>query len=249
MAEGTAGVHGIAGRLKAELRLLRLELRRSTGGKALYLVAGCLVWFAIVALWNALAAEQPMEGTSVLNGIVALPTVLLALFLGSQIFSADQDNRSLEIVLSLPRGRRALWFLRLGVAVGFSWAVAILLAGLSWLFVAGFRLPTFWLHSLWPLMFFGSLAFALSVAFRSGTAAALVCSLLLVFMFLTHEGWKGGGSLFYLWPFLNPLLPPEGVLPEVWQREVLANRLLVAGLAAALAMGGIWGMRRRERLL
>lgn len=241
-------VAGLARGARAWWSLGRLELRRSTGGRALYLAGGCLVWFLMLALWNALAAETPMEGRSVQNAILALPTVLLAFFLGSQVISSDQENRSLEVVLSLPKGKTALWVLRLVVAAAFSGGIAFLLAVLSWIFVASFPLFPVWLHSLFPILFFAALAFALSVMFRSGTAAALVCSLFLALVVMTQGAWKSG-ALFYIYPFLNAYLPPEGTMPEVWTRAVATNRIGVLVAVSSLLIAALAGMRRRERLL
>jgi len=241
-------VAALAQRARALARLGVLELRRSTGGRAIYLVAGCVVWFVITALWNALAAEVPMEGTSVQNGVLMLPLVLLVVFLGSQVVASDQDNRSLEVVLALPRGRVAVWLVRLAVTVLFAWAIGALLALLSWLFIAGFSVAGVWAATLFPLLFFTCLAFALSILFRSGTVAALVSSLVLIGIFLTNPAW-GSGPLFYIYPFLNPYLPPPEALPAEWVRSVVANRIGVTIFSAILLLFAMAGMRRRERLL
>jgi len=234
---------------RAWFRLAHLELRRSTGGRALYLAGGCLVWFLMIGLWNALATQNdPMEGSSIQNAILALPTVLLAFFLGSQVISSDQENRSLEVVLALPRGKTVVWILRLFVATAFAGGIALILSVLSWFFVASFPFLAVWLTSLFPIAFFASLAFALSVLFRSGTAAALVCSLILALIIMTQPAWHSG-ALFYIYPFLNPLLPPDGTLPESWARAFAANRIGVLVTVVSLLVGGLAGMRRRERLL
>jgi hypothetical protein len=235
-------------RIAALIRMGKLELRRSTGGRSLYLVAGCLVWFIIAALWNSLAAEVPMEGTSVQNGILSLPLVLLVVFLGSQVVASDQENRSLEVVLAMPRGRVMVWVGRIVVAIVFAWAVSLLLAVLSWFFVAGFNLPGVWASTLFPLMFFATLAFCLAVLMRSGTAGALVASLLLIVIFITNQGWRAS-FLVYIYPFLNAWLPPSEMLASDWTREVVANRIGVTIASAAFLLFGMLGMRRRERLL
>jgi hypothetical protein len=235
-------------RARALVRLGILELRRSTGGKAIYLAVGCVVWFIIIALWNALAADVPMEGTGVQNSVLTLPLVLLVVFLGSQVVASDQDNRSLEVVLALPWGRVAIWLTRLAVAVLFAWAIGGLLALLSWVFIAGFSVAGVWAATFFPLLFFACLAFALSILFRSGTVAALVSSLVLIGIFLTTPAWQGG-PLFYIYPFLNPYLPPPEALPAEWVRSVTANRMGVAIFSAVLLLFAMAGMRRRERLL
>ena len=57
---------------------------------------------------------------------------------------------------------------------------------------------------------------------RSGTAGALVASLLLIAIFITNQAWRTS-FLVYIYPFLNGYLPPQEVLASDWTRTVVSN--------------------------
>lgn len=237
----------LRGRAEALGRLLLLEGRRALSGVYLGALAGFAAWIGLVVLWSHVNRE---EGAieNVQNGVIAPLLLILAVYQGSRLVLGEQEDRTAEVLFSLPGSRGRIWLgkllvLYLAILVG-----AIEIAALSYLFVADFPLVRTVLHSMVPAIFFANLALLLSLLLRTWPAAALL-GFLIAIGFALLSGASYTEPLAYLYPFLNPSAHPPGASPYDWFRMVVLNRIAVLSLSAIwLVLSGVL-IRRPERVL
>jgi len=237
-------------------RLLQLEGKRAFSARFLWILAGIVGYGVVVVVSNFYMARGeggPIQ--NVLNGVLALPLVALAVSQGARIVLAEQEDRTVEVLFSLPGSRGRIWLGKLLVVYAAILAVAVALALPCYFLIAEFPPLRTVLHAMVPAIFFLNLTLLFSLMTRSGPAAILLSALVLGFAALlgVSEGPEGSAAyttfLAYLYPFLNPSTPPPRATPHDWFQTVVLNRITVLCLAAVWLLLSRAFIRRPERLL
>ena len=91
--------------MRENLVLVRLALRTLAGRRWWLLPLLPLAWPAFQATTRALSKPPPIfyEGDAQ-TWLIGLPMVVLAIFFGARIIGAEIDQRTLEIVYTVPGG-------------------------------------------------------------------------------------------------------------------------------------------------
>jgi hypothetical protein len=236
--------------LRAMARLASYNLRLVVGPHWwLYLVAlagwlGILVARVLLG-WN----EGPWQPWEVQNTVLSVPMTPLAIQLGMMLLYYEIENRTMETTLSIAGGEPSVWLLKIGTALAFLAAPALVLAALAYLFLVPFPLVPVVAHALVPLLFYFALALMLSLLLRGEIASGMVAALVLAVNLLGGEGLKGS----LLNPFLNYLDPPAGkdvfIDREGWLAVVVQNRVAVVLASVLMIAYSLHRLRDRERLV
>jgi hypothetical protein len=95
---------------------------------------------------------------------------------------------------------------------------------------------------MFPVLFYGNLAFMFSTITRSGNGTAVIMIVIAVAI-LILQGDKYWNIL------LNPFAIPNNILPVIWESTVLKNRLLLLVGSIIWMMTGLMNLQKREKFL
>lgn len=100
---------------------------------------------------------------------------------------------------------------------------------------------------MFPLVFFGNLAFMLSTITRSGNGTAVFTIILAILLLITSEMEIIERSFWNI--LLNPFKVPDNFLPVIWEGLIVKNRifLLIGGIV--WMMIGLLNLQKRERFI
>jgi general stress protein CsbA len=101
---------------------------------------------------------------------------------------------------------------------------------------------------LFPMLFFGNMAFLFSTITRSGNGTAVIMIVfgLAFFIFmnanrqLAHSYWN---------IFLNPFSIPSNIHPMIWQNTILKSRLFLLIGAIVWLLIGFLNLQKREKFV
>ncbi|MFC2173626.1 ABC transporter permease [Acidobacteriota bacterium] len=235
-------------KLKSFYSLFRLCLKLTFSRRFLFFVIGTLTWFALRIGWSYQQQSQgnePMDVTDVLNGVLALPGIILVVIMSMQTVTFERDNRTLEVLYCMPGSRFSIWIIKMLTLYLAVFIDMLLLAGLSYLFVADFNVVAMAFHAMFPLLVFGAMTLLFSLIFKSGNAAGMLAIIVIIITIITAGGWYR--SPYF--PFINPFNPPSDIDPWEWFTLVLQNRILMVGIASVLIFISLRLLDSRERLL
>jgi ABC-type transport system involved in multi-copper enzyme maturation permease subunit len=230
--------------LSAYGKLLHLSLKLTFSARYVYCVAGIVVWFIVVALWNyGQPPQERLTGDDILNVVLTFPGVPFVILFGMQLVLFERENRTIEVMFCLPGPSFKVWVVKwIGLLAAVASAMG-LQAVLAYFFLADFPFLETVFFSLFPLFFFASLTVFLSILFRSANAAAILA---VVLAFLS---WPFLRPFRRIDPFLNPLKPPADLGPGMWFPICFQNRLFLSLASAALFLLSLHLLGKRERLL
>ena len=225
--------------------LVRYNLKIIFAGKFFYFLTAALVVFFSVTLVNLMNTDAQPSAANIF-WLLLVPGVLLVFYPTSFGIQNDVDSRMIEILFGIPNYRYKVWLLRLMLIFAVTFAMVLLLALFSSFALAAVPILEMMYHLMFPIMFLGCAAFAISTIIRngSGTAvvmvvAAMVCWLPRQF-FHRHPEWD---------IFLNPFELPQNMNEALWAQIVADNRIyLLAGIIIALVYG-VWNLQKREKFL
>jgi polyether ionophore transport system permease protein len=224
-------------------------------------LSGSFSWLA-----EPIAVDTPGGYATFKIGFLILLITLWPLLVGSRMLRGEEERGSLDVLLSLPRGRgqvaleklAAMWtaLLAMGLLIG----LVTFAGGKS--VSADFGLGDALLFGLKIVLIssvFGSIALLLSQFTKErGTAAGLTAGLLLVFIVLdmahrviSNTEWLSRLSPVYYYNLSKPLAPGYGVNPGA-MLVLLALSILLSGVALGLFVrrdvGGTIALPRWLRL-
>lgn len=232
--------------IAAAARLLRLELRLMTGGRALIVLAAQVAWLVLWAVFQRFR-DEPWEPVSFYNRTIVLPCLLPAVAFGMTCVLSERDDRHLEMTFASPGGRYLVWAFRFAALAAAS-AASCLVLGFGTRLLVGPEIPPVpaALHALVPVLMASALACCLALLLNGTSSAGLVTAgLFAASAIVLHQGGAGRFD-----PFLNPFDPPPGLRdPHAWLRLLVFNRMLLLSVTAASVAVSLGLLQRRERLL
>lgn len=230
-------------RVHAAWRLFRLETKRTFSVYYWGAIGGTLFYFTVYSLLNAFTFDEPLQPINIQNAVLWVPMVLVTALLGARVVLMEQDDHTLEVLFSLPGSRGRIWVFKVALVYLAVFGVLLLLAVLSYFFMADISILQVTLHSMVPALLIANLAFLLSLLTRSWIAGSLVTFLVALVIALIFRPFN------HLWPYLNPMNVPQSVGAREWFQIVVINRVVNLGLATLLLVIALQRLRVPERLL
>jgi hypothetical protein len=200
--------------------------------------------FLLFAVSNILDPDETSEITDVyyIQLFIGIILVFYPTVFGIQ---TDVDARTIELLFGIPNYRYKVWLVRLANIYILIFGITILISLLSTLVFVPVNIFNMSFQLMFPLFFFGAIAFMFSSLIRNGygTAAIVVIIILAIWFssgFLDESKWN---------VFLNPFYVPSDIDPMIWFEMVFYNRLylLVATILSILL--GLFNLQKRERYI
>ena len=159
----------------------------------------------------------------------------------------DEDNRILEIIFGIPNYRYRVWGVRMLIVYIANYFILVLFAYIARLLLYPVNIFEMAAQLIFPMLFFGNLAFMFSTILRSGNGTAVVMIVLgLLFTVLMQTG----GLKNSFWNvFLNPFSIPGNVHPMIWQDTILKSRLFLFIAGLVFLMIGLLNLQKREKFV
>ncbi len=235
------------GAVGATLRLGLINLKLLFGRHWWLFLLALLIWPAWLVLrvvmgWN----DGPWQADHVQNMALTPPLILLAIYLGMSAFAFEIDERTIEGVFTVSGSRYRPWLVRIGTVVVFLLAADLLLAGLTWLFLADFPVVGVTANALIPVLLYFSLALMFSLLFKGAIPAGLTVSPLLL-LNITVLASATRGTRYNV--FFNILDRPSDVDAALWQIMAVQNRLVLLLVIGLILFYTVRLTDKRERLL
>ena len=218
-------------------RMVRYNLKIIFAGKFVWFLLAAFVFFAFFMFQMAWDRVEINEES--IYYLLFFPCMLLIFYPVVFGIQNDEDSRMLEIIFGIPDYRYKVWGVRMLMVYVADYVILLLFALLArWLL---YPVPVFEMAAqlLFPMLFFGNLAFLFSTLTRSGNATAVIMIVL--------------GLLFFIFmnavDLINPFSRPREMHPLVWQSTILKSRLFLTVGGIVFLLAGLLNLRRREKFI
>ena len=224
-------------------RIVNYNMKIIFAGKFFWFILAAFSILAFFMFQNAWNRKEINEG--VMYSMLIFPSLLLVFYPAVFGIQNDEDCRILEILFGIPNYRYKIWGMRLliiyiaiyFILVLFSFAAKYLLFPIDPFETA--------LQLMFPVLFFGNMAFMFSTITRSGNGTAVVIIMLgiaLLFFgeILSNSFWN---------VMLNPFESPDNIHPYIWESTLIKNRIFLFVGATVWLMIGLLNLQKREKFV
>ncbi len=222
----------------------RYNAKQVFAGKFAYFLLAAVALFLLIVIINSLETAAPPSAASMYYIFIATG-VLLIFYPSVYSLQSDVDSRMLETLFGIPDYRYKVWLARSIVQYA---TVLVLLGGLALLSVyalSDFSVPAMLFHLMFPIVFLGSMGFALSTVTRSGNGAAVLVVVVGLFFLIASEPLYGSRwDLFH-----NPFVDLEETEMIAWREITLYNRVYLLIGSAVTTMYGLLRLQKREKFM
>lgn len=227
-------------------KIVRYNLKIIFAGKFLWFLLAAFAFFAFFMFQQAWNRADINEGS--IYNVLLFPCLLLIFYPVVFGIQNDEDNRILEIIFGIPNYRYKVWGVRLLMIYVANYFILVIFAAIARFLLYPVNLFEMAAQLIFPMLFFGNLAFMFSTITRSGNGTAVIMILfgLLFFIFMNgnnqiaHSYWN---------VFLNPFSIPDNIHPMIWQNTLLKNRLFLVIGAVVWLMVGFLNLQKREKFV
>lgn len=226
-------------------KVVKYNLKIIFAGKFIWFLLAAFAFFGYFMFQSAWSRSEINEG--LIYTLLMFPCVLLVFYPAVFGIQNDEDNRILEILFGIPDYKYKVWGVRLlmiYVAIFFILVVFSYLATLLLYPVNPFEMA---LQLMFPLVFFGNMAFMFSTITRSGNGTAVITIILAILLLITSEMDFIERSFWNI--LLNPFKVPDNFLPVIWESLIIKNRIFLLTGGIVWMMIGLLNLQKRERFV
>jgi hypothetical protein len=160
----------------------------------------------------------------------------------------DEDNRILEIIFGIPNYRYKVWGIRMLMVYVADYFILVLFAYVARLLLYPVNVFEMAAQLIFPMLFFGNLAFLFSTVTRSGNGTAVIMIILgLAFFIFMNANGLIRNSFWNV--FLNPFSIPRDIHPVIWQNTIFKSRLFLLIGGVVFLMTGLLNLQKREKFV
>lgn len=237
---------GVQKYLVLTTKTVKYNLKIIFAGKFFWFILAAFAFFAFFMFQQAWNRTEINEGS--IYGLLLFPCLLLIFYPVVFGIQNDEDNRILEIIFGIPNYRYKVWGIRLLIIYTANYFILVVFAYIARLMLYPVNIFEMAAQLVFPMLFFGNLAFMFSTITRSGNGTAVIMIILGLLFFILMN--TNGSLLKSFWNvFLNPFSIPDNIHPMIWQNTILKSRvfLLVAGIV--WLMIGFLNLQKREKFV
>lgn len=231
------------------ITLIRLSAVLLGGPRYWLLLLSPLLWLAAQAVL-LLAGQLPtFNPLSAQNTLIGVPLAILGTFLGGRIIGGELDQRTLEIVYTVPGGAQRVWLAKLAAAVLMLLASLSLMAVFTFAFFTGFPIVQTLYGALQAAAFYMVAAMGLGSLLRSEAAGGLATLAILgLEAFIVIQAGTLPRAMPHTSPFWNPLATKAADADQLLAMAVQNRIGFVLAIAAIVALT-FARAERREKML
>ena len=234
-------------------KLIRYNLKIIFAGKFFWFFLAAFAFFAFFMFQLAWNRGEINEGA--IYSMLLFPCLLLIFYPVVFGIQNDEDNRILEIIFGIPNYRYKVWGLRMLMVYVANFFILMLFACIARLMLYPVNIAEMAAQLIFPMLFFGNLAFMFSTITRSGNGTAVIMIIigLLLFLFLNanvdsgNQTWSLTNSFWNI--FLNPFKIPTNIHPMIWQDTLIKSRIFLILGGVVFLLIGLLNLQKREKFM
>ena len=227
-------------------KIVQYNLKIIFAGKFIWFLLAAFSFFAFFMYNQAYQKFEINEGT--IYTLLMFPCLLLIFYPVVFGIQNDEDNRILEIIFGIPNYRYKVWGVRMLMVYVANYFILILFAYIGRLLLYPVNIFEMSAQLIFPMLFFGNLAFMFSTITRSGNGTAVIMIILgLVFFIFMNENDSIKYSLWNV--FLNPFETPRNIHEMVWQDTIVKSRIFLIISGIIWLMLGLLNLQKREKFV
>ena len=224
--------------------ITRYNMKIIFANKFIFFNIAALGVFVFVTIMNLINPNSDVtEGT--VFGLLLVPGLLLIFYPTTFGIQNDVENRMIEILFGIPNYRYKVWLVRLITIFIMVFLILLLLSFVSSIALTSVSVFEMTIQVMFPILFFGSLAFMLSTIIGNGSGTAVVMIILGLGIWIS-QGFIGSTQ----WNvFLNPFVIPQNVNEIVWAEITTNNRVYISLGIIVFILMGLLNLQKRERFV
>lgn len=228
------------------IKVVRYNLKIIFAGKFFWFLLAAFAFFAFFMFQQAWNRGEINEGT--IYNLLLFPCLLLIFYPVVFGIQNDEDNRILEIIFGIPNYRYKVWGLRMLMVYAANYVILIVFSYVARLLLYPVNIFEMAAQLLFPMLFFGNLAFMFSTITRSGNGTAVIM-IVLGLVFFIFMNANNSITNTYWNVFLNPFSIPRDIHPMIWQNTILKSRLFLLIGGIVFLMVGLLNLQKREKFV
>lgn len=227
-------------------KIVRYNLKIIFAGKFFWFFLAAFAFFAFFMFQLAWNRAEINEGS--IYGLLLFPCLLLIFYPVVFGIQNDEDNRILEIIFGIPNYRYKVWGVRMLMIYVANYFILVIFAYIARILLYPVNPFEMGIQLIFPMLFFGNLAFMFSTITRSGNGTAVIM-IVLGLLFFIFMGSNNQMSNSYWNVFLNPFSMPNETHPLIWQNTLLKSRLFLSIGGIIWLMIGFLNLQKREKFV
>ena len=233
-------------------KVIQYNLKIIFVGKFFWFLLASFAFFAFF-MFNIAWNRGEINEAAIYN-MLLFPCLLLIFYPVVFGIQNDEDNRILEIIFGIPNYRFKVWGLRMLMVYVANYFILIIFAYVARILLYPINIAEMAAQLIFPMLFFGNLAFMFSTITRSGNGTAVIMIILGLFLFIfMNTGGSGGQSVGFsntFWNiFLNPFNTPTNIHPIIWYNTIVKSRIFLIVGGGVFLMIGLLNLQKRERFM
>ncbi|MDR0698087.1 MAG: ABC transporter permease [Tannerella sp.] len=227
-------------------KVVRYNLKIIFAGKFFWFLLAAFAFFAFFMFQQAWNRSETNEGS--IYNMLLFPCLLLIFYPVVFGIQNDEDNRILEIIFGIPNYRYKIWGVRMLMVYVANYFIIVVFAYVARILLYPVNIFEMAAQLIFPMLFFGNLAFMFSTVTRSGNGTAVIMIIIGLVFFIFLTGSVAIRNSFWN-VFINPFNIPNDIHPVIWRDTILKSRifLLVGGII--WLMIGLLNLQKREKFV
>lgn len=226
-------------------KVVKYNLKIIFAGKFIWFLLAAFAFFAFFMFQSAWNRAEINEG--LIYDLLIFPCVLLIFYPAVFGIQNDEDSRMLEILFGIPDYKYKVWGVRLLMIYVAIFFILVLFSYVATLLLYPVNPIEMSVQLMFPLFFFGNLAFMFSTITRSGNGTAvlmIVIGILLLFGSNMNEIQRSFWNIL-----LNPFDVPRNFLPVVWEGLIVKSRIFLFCASLVWMLIGLLNLQKREKFV
>ncbi len=226
-------------------KLAKYNMKIIFAGKFFWFLLAAFLFFAFFVFQVAWNRGETNEG--VIYGLLIFPSLLLVFYPTVFGIQNDEDSRILEILFGIPNYRYKVWGVRILMIYLIIFVILIAFAYLGTLMLYPVNPLEMAVQLMFPVLFYGNLAFMFSTITRSGNGTAVIV-IILGILWMIIGNWDLLRNSF--WNVnLNPFHVPWDVHPLIWSTTIVKSRIFLLAASFIWLMIGSLNLQKREKFV
>ena len=229
--------------------LIRYNLKIIFVGKFFWFLLASFAFFAFFMF--QLAYNRGEINEAAIYNMLFFPCLLLIFYPVVFGIQNDEDNRILEIIFGIPNYRFKVWGLRILMVYVANYFILLIFSYIARVLLYPVNIAEMAMQLIFPMLFFGNLAFMFSTITRSGNGTAVLMIIIgLLLSILMNSNINGQGLSNSFWNiFLNPFKTPANIHPLIWYNTIIKSRIFMFAGGVVFLMIGMLNLQKREKFM
>ena len=226
-------------------RLVKYNLKIIFAGKFIWLLLAAFLFFAYFMFQIAWSRSEVNEG--VVYNLLMFPVSCWCSILLFLVSRTMRSSRILEILFGIPDYKYKVWGVRLLMIYVAIFVILIVFSWLATLLLYPVNLLEMSAQLMFPILFFGNLAFMFSTITRSGNGTAVLMIIIGIALLIFSNTPLIERSFWNI--LLNPFSIPRNSLPVIWESIIIKSRIFLLVASTIWMLIGLLNLQKREKFV